>query len=179
MAVSTFDTLNAMRGLEAAGIDPKQAEAITNAVRDAVMEGTATKGDILRVDNDVNTGFASLNGKIDALATETRAEIERLNDKVDGLATKAAVDALATETRAEIKRLNGEIERLNDKVDGLATKAMVDALATETKADSKRLDGKIDALAKDTKADIARLETRMLMAMIVVAGIIVAAVKYL
>ena len=98
MAVSTFDTLNAMRGLEAAGIDPKQAEA--NAVRDAVMEGTATKGDILRVDNDVNTGFASL-------------------------------------------------------------------------------DGKIDALAKDTKADIARLETRMLMAMIVVAGIIVAAVKYL
>ena len=56
---------------------------------------------------------------------------------------------------------------------------MVDALATETKADSKRLDGKIDALAKDTKADIARLETRMLMAMIVVAGIIVAAVKYL
>ena len=118
MAASTFDTLNAMRRLEAAGVDTKQAEAITNAVRDAVMEGTATKGDILRVDNDVNTGFTSLNGKIDALATETKADI-------------------------------------------------------------KQLDSKIDSLAKDTKADIARLETRMMMTTLVVAGIVIAAIKYL
>ena len=80
--------------------------------------GSATKGDIPRIDNDVNTEFASLDGK-------------------------------------------------------------VDALAAETKADVKRLDGKIDALATDTKANIARLETRMLMTTIVVAGIIVAAIKYL
>ena len=120
--VNTFDTLNAMRDLEAAGIASKQAEAITNAVRDAVTEGTATKGDILRVDNDVNAGFASLNGKIDALATETKADIQ--------------------------------------------------ALAAETKAG-------IQALAKDTKADIARLETRMMATTIVVAGLVIAAIKYL
>ena len=70
---------------------------------------------------------------------------------------------LAAETRADNERIDGKI----------------DALATETKSDVKRLNGKIDALAKDTKADIARLEIRMLMAMIVVAGIIVASIKYL
>ena len=136
MAASTFDTLNAMRRLEAAGVDAKQAEAITNAVRDAVMEGTATKGDILRVDNDVNTGFTILDGKIDALAMETKADIQRLDGKID-------------------------------------------ALATETKADIQQLDSKIDSLAKDTKADIARLETRMMMTALVVAGIVIAAIKYL
>ena len=87
-------------------------------------------------------------------AAETRADNERLDGKID---------ALAAETRADN-------ERLNDKVG---------ALATETRADNERLDGKIDALAKDTKADIARLEIRMLMAMIAVAGIIVASIKYL
>ena len=35
-----------------------QAEAIANAVR--VMEGSATKGGILRVDNDVNADIARL-----------------------------------------------------------------------------------------------------------------------
>ena len=149
--VNTFDTLNAMRDLEAAGIASKQAEAITNAVRDAVTEGTATKGDILRVDNDVNAGFASLNGKVDALAAETRADIKRLDGKIDALATetKADIQALATETKADIQ-----------------------ALAAETKAS-------IQALAKDTKADIARLETRMMATTIVVAGLVIAAIKYL
>ena len=118
MTVSAFDTLKAMRDLEAAGIAPEQAEAITNAVRDAVTEGTAAKGDILRIDNDINTVFASLNGKIDAFAAETRAGFKQLADK-------------------------------------------------------------IDALAKDTKADIARLETRMMMTAIIVAGVVIAAIKYL
>ena len=56
---------------------------------------------------------------------------------------------------------------------------MVDSLAAETRADIKRLDGKIDALAAETKADIARLETRMMMTAIIVAGVVIAAIKYL
>ncbi len=47
------------------------------------MEGTATKGDILRVDNEVNTGFASLNGKVDALAKESRGRSPRNQDDDD------------------------------------------------------------------------------------------------
>ncbi len=42
----TFDTLASMRRLEAAGIEPKQAEAHAEAVRDAVTESAATKADL-------------------------------------------------------------------------------------------------------------------------------------
>ena len=102
--VGTFDTLNAMRELEAAGIASKQAEAITNAVRDAVTEGTATKGDILRVDNDVNAGFASLDGKVDALAAETKADFQ----------------TLAKDTKADIARLETRMMATTIVVAGLA-----------------------------------------------------------
>ena len=77
MVASAFDTLNARPGAAGSG----------GSERHAVTEGIATKGDILRVDNDVNTGSASLNDKIDSLAAETRA------------------DALAKDTKADIVRL--------------------------------------------------------------------------
>ena len=37
----------------------------------------------------------------------------------------------------------------------------------------------VDALAKELKAEIARLETRMMMTAIIVAGVVIAAIKYL
>ena len=68
-----------------------------------MTEGTATKGDILRVDNDVNTGFASLNGKVDALAAETKADIQ----------------ALAKDTKADIARLETRMMATTIVVAGL------------------------------------------------------------
>ena len=46
MTATAFDTLKTARELEAAGVEPRQAEAITAAMRDAVTEGVATKADI-------------------------------------------------------------------------------------------------------------------------------------
>ena len=46
MSIVAFDTLAAARSLEAAGFAQEQAEAITNAVRDAVTESVATKADL-------------------------------------------------------------------------------------------------------------------------------------
>ena len=45
MSVATFDTLAAMRRLEAAGVDTAQAEAIIDTMRESAGE-LATKGDI-------------------------------------------------------------------------------------------------------------------------------------
>ena len=75
MVASMFDTLNAMRDLEAAEADGSERHAAT--------EGTVTKGGILRVDNEVNAGFASLNGKVDALAKESRYRTPRNQDDDD------------------------------------------------------------------------------------------------
>ena len=46
-----FDTLRTTRNLEAAGIEPAHAEAITVALRDAITGGVATKADIARLED--------------------------------------------------------------------------------------------------------------------------------
>ena len=50
MTVATFDTHAAVKALTGAGFNAKQAETITDTVRDAVTEGGATKADIAGVE---------------------------------------------------------------------------------------------------------------------------------
>ena len=52
MSVATFDTLAAMRRLEAAGVDTAQAEAIIDTMRESAGE-LATKGDIAELRADL------------------------------------------------------------------------------------------------------------------------------
>ena len=54
-----FDTLAYARRLKEAGIDEAQAEAHAEAVRDAIMEGAATKADIVRLEAKIATGLAA------------------------------------------------------------------------------------------------------------------------
>ena len=68
-----FDTLSYARRLKAAGVDETQAEAHAEAVRDAITQGVATK-----------------------------ADIARLEDKMDGMATKTDIANLETRI-AELK----------------------------------------------------------------------------
>ena len=44
--ITTFDTLTAARNLQAAGLDPKHADAIVDALWSAVSEQVATKADL-------------------------------------------------------------------------------------------------------------------------------------
>ena len=46
-----FDTLRTTRNLEAAGIEPTHGEAIAVALRDAITGGVATKADIARLED--------------------------------------------------------------------------------------------------------------------------------
>ena len=59
-----FDTLSYARRLKDAGVDEKQAEAHAEAVRDAITQGVATKADMARLEN-----------KMDGMAT--KAELYR------------------------------------------------------------------------------------------------------
>ena len=60
-----FDTLSYARRLKDAGVGEKQAEAHAEAVRDAITQGVATKADIARLEN-----------KMDGMAT--KAELYRV-----------------------------------------------------------------------------------------------------
>ena len=78
-----FDTLSYARRLKDAGVDEKQAEAHAEAVRDAITQGVATKADL-------DKGLAAL-----------KADITRIEDKMDGLENK--MDGMAT--KAELYRV--------------------------------------------------------------------------
>ena len=75
-----FDTLAYARKLKAAGVAAAQAEAHAEAVRDAVVQGFASKADIRRLED-----------KIDALAEgkADKADIRRLEGRFGEMASKA------------------------------------------------------------------------------------------
>ena len=54
--MTTFDTLTAAQTLEDAGMDAKQAAAVTAAIRTAITEGVATRADIA----DLRTEMAAM-----------------------------------------------------------------------------------------------------------------------
>ena len=100
-----FDTLAYARRLKEAGVDDAQAEAHAEAVRDAVMEGVATKADletsIAGLRTDLKADVARLEGKIENIDVK----IENVEGKIENCATKA------------------EIENIDVKIENCATKA--------------------------------------------------------
>ena len=60
MSTIAFDTLKAAEGLEAAGMDARQAKAVVGTVAEAFSDTVATKADIAEVRADLKTGLAEL-----------------------------------------------------------------------------------------------------------------------
>ena len=60
MTTIAFDTLKAAEGLEAAGMDARQAKAVVGTVAEAFSDTVATRADIAEVRADLKTGLAEL-----------------------------------------------------------------------------------------------------------------------
>ena len=75
MTAAAFDTHAAVKALQAAGFDERQAEAVTATIGDAVTEGVASKADIVRLEARID----ALDGKVDALDSK----IDALDGKID------------------------------------------------------------------------------------------------
>ena len=103
MSAIAFDTLKATRELEAAGIEPRQAEAITNTMRDAVVEGVATKSDIARLESGIASPETKVGSDIASLETKIGSDIASLETKIGSdiarLETKIEKDIAHLETR--------------------------------------------------------------------------------
>ena len=67
MASTTFDTLTAVRDLEAAGVDRRQAEAIAGTVRQAInadRDTLATQADLAGLESRIDAKLEALEGRI-------------------------------------------------------------------------------------------------------------------
>ena len=72
MSTSTFDTLDAMRRLEQAGMERAQAEATVETIREAQSE-LVTKSDLVLVRSDL----AALESRLLLALAELRADLYR------------------------------------------------------------------------------------------------------
>ena len=89
--------------------------------------------------DELKADIEKLDGKIDEARTEAKADNQKLEAKIEKLDTK--ID----ETRAETKI---DIEKLDTKIDEARTEARIDI---------EKLDGKIDEARKEARIDIEKL----------------------
>lgn len=108
MTAVAFDTLSTARELESAGFEPRQAEAITAVMRDAVAEGISTKADIEDVRNDIAEAKAELGDKIDKRSADDVSGL-----KTDMAANKERLAALERNSipKAELAEVDGRMYR--------------------------------------------------------------------
>ena len=113
MLATAFDPLAAARDLKAAGFESEQAEALAAQLRFAAgadHADLATKADIEALRTETKADIAGLKGDIEALRTETKADVAGL---------KGDIEALRTETKADVAGLKGDIEALKGAVAGI------------------------------------------------------------
>ena len=65
--MAIFDTLRTTQRLREAGFEPAQAEALVAAFSDGVSDSVATKGDVERLEEQIDRVEERMNGKLDAL----------------------------------------------------------------------------------------------------------------
>ena len=67
-----FDTMATARHLRESGIEERQAEAITTAIKDGVTGGVATKADLERVESALRTDIHEVKADIAELKTDLK-----------------------------------------------------------------------------------------------------------
>ena len=93
MEPSVIDTLRYADRLKAAGVEAKQAEAMSRALNGELAGGVATRQDL------------------DRAVDELRGEIAKVDAKVDGL--EAKVDAMDTKFDAKVDALDAKVDALS------------------------------------------------------------------
>ena len=180
---STFDTLTALRSLEASGLDSGHAEAIVQVVSQS-HEQVATKGDVSGLQNEFST-----------FHEETRAEFVALrNDMDDGF---AAVSKEFVAVRKEVhdgfaavrKEMNdGFVAVRKEMDDGLAAvrKDMGDGFAAirkewkdEFAAFRTEVENRFAIQDGKFQVALSRTANKMLVAQVAVGGLVVAVLSLL
>ena len=100
MANKAFDTLEATRRLEAAGIRAEQADAFVKVVNQSASQMVTVER--------FETGVAGLHARIDSVHSELGPRIDSLHTKFDSVQTEllARIDSVRAELREEIARSN-------------------------------------------------------------------------
>lgn len=83
MESTVIDTLRYADRLKEAGIESRQAEAMSRALNDELAGGVATKEDLDRTAAELHAGLDALRGDLDRAVVELKGEIAKFDAKFD------------------------------------------------------------------------------------------------
>ncbi len=104
-----LDTAAAIRELEDAGIDNRQAAAIVG-LQAEVDADLATKADVDSLHTEVRSVRTELKAEIDGVRTELKAEIDGVRTEL-----KAEIDGVRTELKADIGGVKADVDLLREQ----------------------------------------------------------------
>ena len=138
-----FDTLKFSRKLEKAGFSHEQATGAAEAFSEVVSDGVATKADINKLENKIDGVEEKLENKIDGVE-------EKLENKIDDV-----------EARLESK-IDGVEARLESKIEGVETRleSKIETVKVGLESQIKNVDTKMDLLKSDLNSKIDQSEIR-------------------
>ena len=110
MKATVIDTLRYANRLKEAGVEAGQAETMSRALNDELIEGLATKGDL---DNAVS----ELGGKIDALDAKFEVRFAEADARFAEMEGK--FDVRFAEMEGKFAGMDGKFEAVDAKIDGL------------------------------------------------------------
>ena len=83
MEVSVIDTLRYADRLKAAGVETRQAEAMSRALNDELAAGVATRQDLDRAVDELRGEIGKVDAKVDALDAKFDAKFDALSGKFE------------------------------------------------------------------------------------------------
>ena len=107
MHTTVIDTLRYANSLKEAGVDPRQAEAMSRAINNELTEGVATKRDLDDAVVDLKGEISRLDSRFDALEAGLDVKFEALDSKFE-----AKFEALDSKFEAKFEALDSKIESL-------------------------------------------------------------------
>lgn len=138
MQTTVIDTLRYANSLKEAGVEPRQAEAMSRAINDELTEGVATKRDLDDAVVELKGEIAKLDSRFDAMEARSDAKFEAIDAKFEGIDVKfVGIDAkfegmfqaMESKFLGELRTMNakfeGSIEALNSKIGALGRYAFL------------------------------------------------------
>ena len=152
MEPNVIDTLRYADRLKEAGVESRQAEAMSRALNDELAGGVATKEDLDRTAAGLQGGLDALRADLDRAVVELKGEIAKVDAKVDA---KFGV------LNGKFETLDGKFDGLDGKFDGLDGKvAALDGKVAALDGKVDGLDGKVAALDRKFAALDGKFETQ-------------------
>ena len=147
MHATVIDTLRYADRLKDAGLEPRQAEAMSRALNDELTEGLVTKPDldeaVLLLKGDIDDRFSQLKGDIDDRFSQLKGDLDDRTSQLSiGLANLGArVDTLENTVAVGFKAVDDRFTAMDGKFE-----AKFEAMDSKFEAMDSKFEAKFEAM---------------------------------